>query len=311
MFAFQRYEFQSVQMGVPVNIVLYADDTALAKQASDAAFETFKRLNSIMSDYDSDSEVSQLSKKNAGEFFSVSADLFSVMKSAKHYSDISDGAFDITVGSYTKLWRRSRRQHELPKQIYLDKAKELTGNHLWDTDEKTQRIRLKKNGIKFDLGGIAKGYAIDKAFEEIQKFGIKSVLVEAGGDLRLGDAPAAGWTIQLAGDTTVHGLQNTAAASSGDTNQFIEINAERYSHIIAPKTGLGLTTPCIVNVFAPTATQADALASALSVLGQEKGIALAETQNGAAAKIILYENKKSVETKNWQKTCGGLATAVK
>jgi thiamine biosynthesis lipoprotein len=305
----RRFEFSSVQMGVPVRVVLYLDGTdnapddkqceKSAKSAADEAFQIFQTLNGIMSDYDSDSELSQLSAKEGS--VRISDDLFAVLKASKHYSTISGGAFDVTVGNLTKLWRRSRRQHSLPKAVHLEKAKELTGNALWQLDEKTQSVVLKKSGMRFDLGGIAKGYAIDKAFEAVQKRGIASVLIDAGGDLRLGKAPKNGWNIKLEDGQFLADLQNVALATSGGTVQFVEIDGKKYSHIIDPKTGLGLTTPCLVSVFAPTATEADAFASAVSVLGADKGLALVESQKNIAVKIVLYEEKKSVQSKDWKK----------
>jgi thiamine biosynthesis lipoprotein len=282
--AAERFEFEEVHMGVQVRVVLYAESSDVADAAAKDAFDQFRTLNRTMSDYDSESELSQLCTNHAGSghFVSVSDDLFAVFKSAKHYSELSDGAFDITVGPMVRLWRRSRRQKELPKQSILDQAKELVGNPLWELDEKTQRVRLLRAGMKFDLGGIAKGYAIDRAFEAAQKRGISSVLIDAGGDLRAGAAPPGkrGWKISLNGNETVL-LESASMATSGDRFQFVEIGGVRYSHIIDPKTGLGLTTPSTVHITAETATEADALASAVSVLGKEKGTKLIETLNSA------------------------------
>ncbi|MDR1964439.1 MAG: FAD:protein FMN transferase [Planctomycetaceae bacterium] len=313
VFGSERFEFEEIQMGVPVRIILYADsseNTATNSTVQDAAkdaFECFRVINKTMSDYDSDSELSQLSDKfnlagnHQQEGVRVSDDLFEVLKSAKEMSNISDGAFDITISPLVRLWRRSRRQKELPKQQYLDQARQLVGNHLWTLDETTQRVRLLKPGMKLDLGGIAKGYAIDRAFEAVQKHGIEIILIDAGGDLRVGKAPPEGWKINLNGQQTVS-MENIAMATSGDRFQFVEINNVRYSHLIDPKTGLGLTTSCTVHVTAPTAAQADALASAIAVLGAEKGIALIETHftnKNVAVKIILNQTNQVFQSKNW------------
>ncbi|MDR1141013.1 MAG: FAD:protein FMN transferase [Planctomycetaceae bacterium] len=304
-FATERFEFEETHMGVPVRIILYTESVETAQEATKDAFECFRVLNKIMSDYDSESELSELcaqfdsSVPNPPEAVTVSEDLFAVLKSAKHFSNISDGAFDITVSPFVRLWRRSRRQKELPKQYYIDQARQLVGNHLWTLDEPTRRIQILKSGVKFDLGGIAKGYAIDRAFETIQKYGIDTVLIDAGGDIRVGKAPRGGWKVNLNGKETIP-MENIAIATSGDRFQFVEINGVKYSHIIDPKTGLGLTTPCTVHVAAPTATEADALASAATVLKPEQAIALIETLKNVSVKIILHQNNRIFQSQNWK-----------
>jgi thiamine biosynthesis lipoprotein len=306
--ATERFEFEETHMGVPVRIILYAESAENAQTAAKNAFECFRVLNKIMSDYDSESELSKLcvafdsfnghSNDHGQKAVPVSRDLFAVLKSAKHFSNISDGAFDITVSPFVRLWRRSRRQKELPKQRYLDQARELVGNHLWTLDESTQSVQILKSGVRFDLGGIAKGYAIDRAFETIQKYGIETMLIDAGGDLRVGKAPPDGWKINLNGEETII-VDNIAVATSGDQFQFVKINGVKYSHIIDPQTGLGLTTPCTVHVTAPTATDADALASATTVLKPEQGIALIETLKNSSVKIIFHQDNRIFQSKNW------------
>jgi len=270
--AAERFEYEEVHMGVLVRIILYAPDSDVADKAAREAFASFQMLNEIMSDYDSESELLLL-RKDRGTI-RLSEDLYIVLKAAKHYSTISDGAFDVTAGPMVRLWRRSRRMQELPKEQYIEQAKQLVGNHLWELDERTKSVRLLKDGMRFDLGGIAKGYAIDKAFEIIQEHGISSQLVDAGGDLRVGTPPpnSEGWRIDKEGETIL--LKNTAMATSGGRFQHVEIDGVRYSHIVDPKTGLGVTSQQTIYVRAETAMEADALATAVFVLGKEKGQAL-------------------------------------
>jgi len=286
--ATERFEFEEIHMAVPVRIILYAETSEVAERAAKDAFATFHTLNGIMSDYDSESELSLLCESRG--WIHVSDDLFVVLRAAKHYSAISDGAFDITVGPMVRLWRRSRRQQELPKQQYIDRAKECVGNHLWELDECTQSVRLLKTGMRFDLGAIAKGYAIDKAFEIIQGHGISSQLVDAGGDFRLGSPPphAEGWKIAQGGEIVL--MKDTAMATSGDQFQFVVIDGVRYAHIVDPKTGLGMTGRHTVHVTAPTAMEADALSTAVSVLGKEKGTALIAKLPHVSVKIVSPEN---------------------
>lgn len=317
----RRHEFAAIRMGVPVRLVLYSSEVDRAEKAAAAALECFETLNGILSDYDSDSELSRVVRQSNEAFdraggegpdgavwIPVGDDLFEVLKASRHYAGISDGAFDITVGPLVRLWRRSRRQRALPKPRYLDRARERVGTRLWELDEPTHRVRLLKRGMRLDLGGIAKGYAIDRAFATIRRHGIEISLVDAGGDMRLGDAPPGGWKIGLDDpggvtgrrpDETVYALENTALAASGDASQFVEIDGVRYAHLIDPETGLGLTRSFVVQVLAPTAMQADALASALSVLGPEKGLKLIETQDGVAARMILRNDGRTLQSENW------------
>jgi thiamine biosynthesis lipoprotein len=236
------------------------------------AFAAFHSLNAMMSDYEPESELSRLDVSRGST--RLSDDLFAVLKAAKHYSTLSDGAFDVTVGPMTRLWRRARQLKELPRERYIEQAKQLVGNHLWELDEQTQSIKLLKAGMKFDLGAIAKGYAIDKAFEIIRKHGIASLLVDAGGDFRLGAPPpdAEGWKI-MKNDEVVF-LSNTAMATSGGRFQFVEIDGVRYSHIVDPKTGYGMTGLQTVHIMSPTAMEADALATSIILMSPEQGKAL-------------------------------------
>jgi thiamine biosynthesis lipoprotein len=283
----ERFEFEEEHMGVRVRILLYVDTSEIAEKAAKEAFASFHRLNKIMSDYDSDSELSLLDERRG--WIHVSDDLFAVLQAAKHYCMLSEGAFDVTIGPVVRLWRRSRRLQELPKEQYVEQAKQLVGNHLWDMNECTQSVRLLKAGMKFDLGAIAKGYAIDKAFEIIQKLGISSQLVDAGGDLRVGDPPPGteGWKIAQDNKTVM--LKNAAMATSGGRFQFVEIGGVRYAHIVDPKTGLGITHLQTVHVTASTAMEADALATAIIILGKEKGNALIDTLPNVAVEVIEAE----------------------
>ena len=283
--AMERFEFREMRLGTTVQIILYAPTAEIAEKATKEAFASFQTLNGIMSRFDFESELSLLCESR--EWIRVSNDLFAVLRAAKHYSTLSDGAFDITVGPMTRLWQRSRRQRELPSEQLVEQAKQLVGNHLWEIDEKKQSVRLLKAGMRFDLGAIAKGYAVDKAFEIIQRHGITSQLVDAGGDFRVGAPPPGtkGWRIAK-GNETVY-LKDTAMATSGGRFQFVLIDGVRYTHIVSPQTGLGMTELHTVHITAPTAMEADALATAAFVLGKEKGQALIDTLPNVTMEWVL------------------------
>lgn len=295
----ERFEFEGIEMAVPIRIVLYAEDAQTAKKAADAALARFHDLNQRLSDYDEQSEIRRFcDDAGPGEFVRVSDDLWNCVRLAIHHAEISGGAFDPTVGQVVRLWRTARKLHRIPAENRIREALATVG---WENilfDEERQAIAISAHGakrhVRLDLGGIAKGYAIDEALKTMRFFGVTRVLLDAGGDLGLGDPPPGkeGWTIAVTplkkgeNPTDFWTLKNCGVANSGDMYQFVEINGKRYSHIVDPKTGLGLTNRLTVSVIAPTAADADALASAVSVLGPEKGLALIRTLPQTEAQIL-------------------------
>lgn len=280
----KRYEFLQIRMGIPVNITLYAPSEAIANQASKAAYDTFRKIDRIMSDYDPDSELMQLCKNTAvGQPVSVSPELFEVLTEAQKLSQQTDGAFDVTVGPVVKLWRIARRRKELPDPQRLAKAMESVGYQYIELNKVKRSVILKKANMQIDLGAIAKGYAADQALKAMKDHEITRVFIDAGGDIVAGDSPPDRefWRIEIeklqtesnAATPVVH-LKNAAIATSGDAYQYLEIDKKKYSHIVNPLTGKGLTTSSTVTVIAPTGMEADRLASAVSVLGARKGLDL-------------------------------------
>ena len=306
--ALKRFEFQGIEMAVPIRIVLYAPDEKTAKRVSDAAWGRFRDLNARLSDYDENSEIRQFcDKARPGEFVRVGEDLWTVLELSVHHAKISGGAFDPTVGQVVRLWRHARKSRRLPPEKRIRETLQTVGweNILFDPEERA--IALSENGAKYyvrlDLGGIAKGYAIDEALETMRILGVSRALVDAGGDVGVGDPPPGkdGWTIGVAsirqgeGPTEFWTLSNCGVANSGDMYQYAEIDGKRYSHIVDPKTGLGLTDRLSVSVIAPTAADADALASAVSVLGPEKGTRLAESLEGVRTLIHRLTDDGNVQ----------------
>ena len=304
----ERFEFEGIEMAVPIRIVLYAEDAMTAKKAADAALARFHDLNQRLSDYDEKSEIRRFCDgAGPGEFVRVSDDLWNCVRLAIHHAEISGGAFDPTVGQVVQLWRTARKLHRLPAENRIRDVLDTVGWQNILFDEERQAIAISAHGakrhVRLDLGGIAKGYAIDEALKTMRFFGVTRVLLDAGGDLGLGDPPPGkeGWTIAVTplkkGEkpTNFWTLKNCGVANSGDMYQFVEIDGKRYSHIVDPKTGLGLTNRLTVSVIAPTAADADALASAVSVLGPEKGLALIRTLPQTEAQILHLTEEGEVE----------------
>ena len=295
-------------MGTTFRVVLYAADKESAKKAADAAFARVAQLDGIMSDYKKDSELMLLCKAFATEVappVKVSDDLFFVLQKAEELSKKCDGAFDVTVGPVVQLWRLARRTQQLPDAKEFASAREKVGYGKVKLDAAKKTVQLLTPGMQLDLGGIAKGYAADEALKLLRdKFGIKQALVAASGDIACGDPPPGevGWKVDIAPVAKSQKprtltLANAAVSTSGDLEQFVEISGVRYSHVLDPKTGLGLTGRRSVTVIAPNGITADSMTKAVSVLPPERALALVEDTPGAATYIVVLDkDEKPVAT---------------
>jgi FAD:protein FMN transferase len=296
-----RFQFSQTEMAVPIDIVLYARSKPVATRGADAAFARLTQLNRIFSDYDSQSELMQLARTaGEGKAVTVSEDLWRVLCRSCQISAVSDGAFDVTVGPVVRLWRRARRQKELPPAHQLREALSLVGYRQIRLQSDGHKVELLTKGMRLDLGGIAKGYAAAEALAVLRRAGIPSALIHAGGDSALGDPPPdkKGWRIGVgmlkpdAPPLEYLLLSRCAVAASGDMWQFVVIDGKRYSHIVDPRTGVGLTNHSNVTVVAPDGATADALATAVSVLGPDRGLKLIDATPGAAALVLRGSETK-------------------
>ena len=297
-----RFEYERPQMGVPFRIVLYAAQQAPADAAAAAAFARVTALNASLSDYEDDSEITRLSKTaGSGRAVPVAPDLWNVLAAAQKLSARSDGAFDVTVRPLVQVWRRARRQREMPSLDRLAAAREVTGHQNLELDARRHTATLKLPGMQLDLGAIAKGYAADEALQTLRAHGLTRALVAAAGDMAAGDAPPGkrGWRIEVP-SLDVPGappaqfvmLANAALSTSGDLFQRLELGGKRYSHIIDPRTGRPITDHSLVTLIARDCTTADSLATAVSVLGPEAGLALVRRTRGAEARVHSQPDEK-------------------
>ena len=277
-----RFEFLKPQMGAPFRMVLYAPNQTHATQAANAAFRRVEALNAILSDYETDSELNELSRTaGSGRAIPLSADLWNLLVEAQRFAKLSDGAFDITVGPCVSLWRKARREQKFPDTARLAEARRAVGYEKLVLRDRT--ARLLASDMKLDVGGIAKGYAVDEAMKVLKQHGIRHALVAAAGDIAVSAAPPgkAGWQIEAGSPPKSHALSHAAVSTSGDQFQHLELNGIRYSHIVDPRSGIGLTNQVQVTVIARESRTADALATAISVLGAEKGSGLLKHYPGA------------------------------
>lgn len=308
-----QFEFEQAQMGIPFRMLLLAPDYASAEAAAKAAFQRIETLNQILSDYETDSELSQLSRTSGkSNAVPVSAELWTVLVAAQALAERTEGAFDISIGPAISLWRWGRRNQRLPPPDRLSQAMESVGYKHVVLDFTNRTVLLKRPYMRLDLGGIAKGYAIDEALETLKQHGIQRALVAGSGDIAVSNPPPGkpGWRIEItssdlpnAGKSQFVLLRNEAIATSGDLFQRIEINGNRYSHIIDPRTGIGLTNRALVTVIAPDCMSADSLATAASVLGPRDGLRLVERTKNAEARIVFPHNGnvEALQTRHFER----------
>lgn len=304
-----RHEQTQVRMGTEFRVVLYARSDADASRAFAAAFRRIAELDAILSDYKDDSELTRLCRDSRGEATPLGTDLFEVLSHADDLARKTEGAFDVTIGPTVRLWRRARRQRQLPTHEQIQRSLEHVGFDKLVLDPRHRTARLRDPGMQLDLGGIAKGYACDQAIQTLRNLGILQALVDGGGGISAADPPPGkvGWEIRLGGvdhSETNLLLKNRAVATSGDIEQFIEIGGVRYSHIVDPKTGVGLTERLQVTVVAPLGITADGLATALCVLGFDRGLQFVEQVPEVAARFIRGTPTGTVvvESGRWKET---------
>jgi thiamine biosynthesis lipoprotein len=216
------------------------------------------------------------------------------------------------VGPCVNLWRRARRQHQLPDPERLAQARQAVGYQHLRLNPKRRTVELLVPNMRLDLGGIGKGYAVDEALRVLRQKGIASALVEGGGDVAVSDPPPGkkGWRFNLSSLDVTNApparfllLRHAAISTSGDLYQRLEIDRKRYSHIVDPRTGIGLTDHSLVSVVARDSITADSLTKVASVLGPEKGLRFIESTRGAAARILRDPGQKVevYETRRFQR----------
>jgi len=295
-----RFSFTESKMGAPFTIVFYSKDGAQAASIAKRCFVLVDSFNFIFSDYIDSSELSNLSKSAGIKSIPVrlSSALYDILIQSKKAFELSEGAFDITMGPLSKLWRKARRQHQFPTDSTVRSTRNLIGfdKLIFDTLHKT--VRLTQPGMQLDLGGIAQGYVAQKVIDFLLTQGINHALVNASGDIVVSGAPIdkEGWVVgvnlpektdELLNQKLI--LKNRAVTTSGDAYQFIEKDGIRYSHIINPITGYGVTFQRNVTVIAADGTTADWLATACSILSLKKAKKLASI---LGAEVLITELKR-------------------
>lgn len=292
----ERFEYSAPTMGTVMRIVVYAADPTAAERAIHAGLDELERLIPILNNYSADSEISGL-QSAFGSPKAIGRELHQVLVAATRWREQSEGAFDISLGTLFRLWSKARKQKRLPSEEELEAVRRTSGWERWRltppailsdgldaSDSNTASVELHAEGLILDTSGLATGYILDRMFDAMVRTGLDHVLIDIGGDIRVGAAPpdTRGWVISVAGVSQSAPplcrwvLESCAVTTSGDLNQFVEIDGRRYSHLMDPIAMQPLERRQCVSVVADTAIDADAGATALCVLGMERGSRLFE-----------------------------------
>ena len=257
---------------------MYGENRERLHAAVSAAFEEFRRIDGLMSLHRADSELSQVNARASIEPVAISADLFRVITKAQEIAGITEGSFDITIRPLAELWGFIWKEYHLPTAEQLEDVLPRVNYRLVQLDAEHRTVHFP--GVSLDLGGIAKGFAVDCAIEKLRSVGVTAAMVKAGGDLRVIGVPPGktNWIVQLEdpakeGRRTNVPLRDAALSTSGNYENYFEIGGVRYSHILNPRTGWPIQGMAACTVIAPTCIESDALATACFVYGMEKSLA--------------------------------------
>jgi len=296
-------------MGTNIDVELWHDDAAKGNAAIDAVMDEMRRIDTLMSHYKPESELSQINARGFKEPVVVDKELFDLIKTSLHFSEITEGAFDITYASVGYLY--DYRKHVRPTEQQIQKALPSVNFHNLLLDEKNHSVRFEHEGMRIDLGGIAKGYAVDRGIAILQARGVQHAVVTAGGDTRIiGDRFGRPWVVGIRHPDdknkviTRIPLVDTAMSTSGDYERFFDENGVRYHHIIDPKTGHSASKVRSATILGPTAMQTDGLSKTAFVLGADKALEIIERLPDFDA-IFVRPDGKVLYTKGLQPPEGG------
>ncbi len=271
-----------------------------SEQAMQAAFDEMRRIESLMSRYVPDSDVSRINEGAGGESVKVSEETFYVIEEAVKCAGLTNGAFDITIGPLMEVWDFGAEDHAVPDACEIEQARSLIGWELLELDPLNRTVRLPIEAMSIDLGGVAKGYAAREGARILQEHGISHALIDAGGNIvTVGSRPdGKPWQIGIR-DPRGESMEDTigltlsvvncAVATSGDYERFFVHDGRRYHHILHPETGMPVETVWSVTVMAKDSLYADMLSTAVFVLGPDEGIRFIETLDGASAMIVTSD----------------------
>lgn len=274
-------------MGTTFDVTIYTHDKKNADGASSLVFTEVARIERLISTYREDSEISLLNRSPGKGPVPLSREVVALIARSKKISELTGGAFDITVGPIVALWKEAARRNSIPSEESIQNTRKSVGNHLVMIDMGKQEGQILDPYSRIDLGGIGKGYALDRAAQVLREAGIKSAMLNFGGEILVVGTPPdkKKWTVHirhpLDPDKTIYTfhIAEGAVSTSSDSERGIEIQGKQYSHIIDPRTCRPVRNDIAsVTIVAPTAEEADALSTALFVMGRESGMKIANSR---------------------------------
>lgn len=292
-------------MGSAFEITVVGDDANQANKHIDAAVAEIKRIENLISSWDKDSETSAVNRNAGLKAIRVKKELFQLIERAKGISKLTDGAFDISYAAVDRIWKFDGSMKQIPAHKDIKLSVATVGAKHIELDAKNNAVFLKKKGMKIGFGAIGKGYAADKTKTLLQERGVTAGIINASGDMNAWGAKPNGdpWRVAISNPMNKNKvfalmpLQNRAVVTSKDYEKYVRFNGVRYAHIIDPRTGYPATGLISVTVFAPKAELADALATAVFVMGKEAGIDRINQLPDVDC-ILIDENGKISTSKN-------------
>jgi thiamine biosynthesis lipoprotein len=283
-------------MGTRIYVEVWSDDAAKGEAGIDAVMDEMRRIDELMSHYKPESQLSQINARAAEEPVQVDKELFDLIKLSTHFSEITEGAFDITYASVGHLYDFPHHVRPTEEQIKAALPGVNWRNMLLDPVKHT--VRFEHQGMRIDLGGIGKGYAVDRSIAILQARGFQHALVSAGGDSRIiGDRMGRPWVVGIRNPdnkdqvVTRIPLVNSAMSTSGDYERYFDEGGVRYHHIIDPRTGHSASKVRSATVLGPTATETDGMSKTAFVLGPEKALEIINRMPQYDAIFVTPEGK--------------------
>ena len=296
-------------MGTTFTIYLYASNQTRADEEFEAAFEEVDRIEEALSNYRPSSELSRINRLAGQQKVTTDPEVFNLLETSFDYSRKSEGAFDITVGPLMRAWGFFRKNGQYPSRSDLERARAGTGWNKVDLNSQQRTVSFKIPGMELDMGGIGKGYAVDRVIDLLREAGVKSALVDAGSSTlyALGAPPGKdGWKVvvpkpgvrsQAISEVL---LRDNSLSTSGSYEKFFRLNGRTYCHIMDPRTGEPVQGMLQTTVIAPTGTASDALSTTMFVMGAAAGGKLLESMPGTGAIWVTSDTTKPhVEQWHW------------
>jgi thiamine biosynthesis lipoprotein len=278
-------------MGTAIGVELWSEDRRAGVAAIDAVMDEMHRIDRSMSPHKPDSELSRINRDAAAGAVPLSSEMARLLERAQHFAVLSGGAFDISYAAVGQLY--DYRQHIRPSAAALVQARQCVGYRGLLLDTAARTLRFARPGMRIDLGGFAKGHAVDNAAAILRAHGIVHAIVSAGGDSRvIGDRRGRPWTIGIRDPrrpgemAALLPLEDVSISTSGDYERYFEADGERFHHLIDPATGRSPRGVHSVTVLAEDGLTTEALSKSVFVLGVEKGLRLIESQRGVDAVVV-------------------------